>query len=263
MVEGDAEQILVPELFIKVFGVSLDEMGVSLVNIGSTGFENLATLFSDDRIRRRCAIVTDLDDLPVIENKVDQDEWKSFSNSKKAGLERQVRLQQFSKFNQWIEVFFAKNTFEVDFLRAGNQAVIQKVLPSLYSQQAAIAKSVAAITSNDISDSNLEILRLAKMEGKGWFAILLAKQITHETIIPDYILNAVAFAAPPLPIRMRAGIANFRLGKMGDQPKAIALSQEFQGVLEDPNIERVTRFVSQFCNAFPSDPLTTFFVLQP
>jgi len=49
-------------LIKKVFGVSLDELGVSLINIRSTGFENVAVLFHDQRIRKRCAIVTDLDD---------------------------------------------------------------------------------------------------------------------------------------------------------------------------------------------------------
>lgn len=36
LVEGDAEQILIPILFKKVFGISLDELGISLINIGST-----------------------------------------------------------------------------------------------------------------------------------------------------------------------------------------------------------------------------------
>ncbi|MBW4968630.1 ATP-dependent endonuclease, partial [Pseudoalteromonas sp. CR1] len=61
MVEGDAEQILIPQMFKKVFGISLDEIGISLVNIGSTGFKNVARLFHKDRIQKNCAILTDLD----------------------------------------------------------------------------------------------------------------------------------------------------------------------------------------------------------
>lgn len=59
--EGDAEEILVPILIKNVLGVSLDELGISLINIRSTGFQNVAVLFDDARIRKRCSIVTDLD----------------------------------------------------------------------------------------------------------------------------------------------------------------------------------------------------------
>lgn len=46
LVEGDAEEILIPILIKNVFGVSLDELGISLINIRSTGFENVSQLFS-------------------------------------------------------------------------------------------------------------------------------------------------------------------------------------------------------------------------
>ena len=49
LVEGDAEEILVPMMIKKVLGVSLDELGISLINIRSTGFENVAQLFCDNR----------------------------------------------------------------------------------------------------------------------------------------------------------------------------------------------------------------------
>jgi putative ATP-dependent endonuclease of OLD family len=61
LVEGDAEEILIPILVKKVMGISLDELGISLINIRSTGFENVAVLFHNDRIRKRCGIITDLD----------------------------------------------------------------------------------------------------------------------------------------------------------------------------------------------------------
>src|SRR5690606_22609336 len=61
LVEGDAEEILIPLMVKKVLGVSLDELGISLINIRSTGFANVSVLFHENRIRRRCAIITDLD----------------------------------------------------------------------------------------------------------------------------------------------------------------------------------------------------------
>ena len=54
LVEGDVEEILIPIMIKKILGFSLDELGISLINIRSTGFENIALLFHSDRIKRKC-----------------------------------------------------------------------------------------------------------------------------------------------------------------------------------------------------------------
>ncbi len=91
LVEGDAELILIPELFKEVFGISLDEIGVSLISIGSTGFENVARIFHEDRIKKNCAILTDLDasivDLPA-DSDTDDAYQKHCRASEKKGSER-------------------------------------------------------------------------------------------------------------------------------------------------------------------------------
>ena len=38
LVEGDAEEILVPMMIKKVWGVSLDELGICLLNLRLSGF---------------------------------------------------------------------------------------------------------------------------------------------------------------------------------------------------------------------------------
>lgn len=45
--------------------MTLDELGISLINIGSTGFKNVASIFYNDRVMRKCAIITDLDTLII------------------------------------------------------------------------------------------------------------------------------------------------------------------------------------------------------
>lgn len=87
LVEGDAELILIPAMFKAVFGLSLDEVGISVVNMSSTVFEHIACLFDNQRIHRKCAIITDLDE--AIENlpanpEDDNDEQKNegFPNSR-------------------------------------------------------------------------------------------------------------------------------------------------------------------------------------
>ena len=44
----------------------MDEMGIGLVNVGSVSFEYIASLFSEERIKRTCAIVTD-EDIQIVE----------------------------------------------------------------------------------------------------------------------------------------------------------------------------------------------------
>lgn len=61
LVEGDGEEILIPNIIKTALGVSLDELGIGLVNVGSVSFEYIASLFSEERIQRSCAIVTDED----------------------------------------------------------------------------------------------------------------------------------------------------------------------------------------------------------
>lgn len=87
LVEGDVEEILIPIMVKKTLGISLDELGISLINVRSTGFENLALLFHNQRIKKRCAIITDLD--RSITGKV--------TKAHKLGLSRKEKLRGLKK----------------------------------------------------------------------------------------------------------------------------------------------------------------------
>lgn len=200
LVEGDAEEILIPVLFKSVFGLSLDELGVSLVNIRSTGFENVASLFHSDRIRKRCGIMTDRDAtfFDVTLNPADDDATVKIKRDAIAsatdGTQRFDRLTTFAAGNPFVEVFFAPHTFEVDFVAAGNGPAVVKVLPEIYQQPAAITRWTQWLEDPLLSTSGWAVLDLAKKSGKGWFAILLGKFIKPDVIIPEYIVNAILFA---------------------------------------------------------------------
>ena len=110
LVEGDAEEIIIPIMVKKTLGVSLDELGISLINVRSTGFENLAQLFHNHRIKKKCAIITDLDASITGEN----------TKAAKIGISRKEKLEALKKKSKWIKAFYASHTFEIDFLQAGN-----------------------------------------------------------------------------------------------------------------------------------------------
>lgn len=218
LVEGDAEEILIPVMVKKVLGISLDELGISIVNIRSTGFENIALLFSDQRIKKRCAILTDLDasisSVAVAEG--DSTAVASFrakaSASQAVGANRKSRLEEFSSDNPWLGVFFAPHTFEVDFLAEGNVDTVVSIISDVYSSPSHQLTAKAAIESADAFESGYRILKMAEKMGKGWFAILLAENIDHRTVIPTYIREAIRFAHPGLSAEAWLNILTYRLG---------------------------------------------------
>lgn len=265
MVEGDAEQIVLPVLIEKVLGVSLDELGVSLVNIGSTGFENLAVLFHKDRVRRRCAILTDLDEIAVAQGDVTAKEWAHYENSRDAGLERKNKLDGLFDQNKWVKISYAPYTFEVDFLQAGNSSYIKSSLKDIYANEdgAYVKSSEAKLDDATPTTNNLEVLRLAKKVGKGWFAILVAKQIDSNTIVPDYILEAIAFASPVISSKMKLSMVNHRVADMkaSGKPEALAFEQKHTtGLAQNTNEYRQECF-QDFQDTFTTDSLTKFLAL--
>lgn len=188
LVEGDGEEILLPSLIKNIFGVSLDELGIGLVNIGSVGFENIASIFAPERLRRRCAIVTDLD------TEMEGAE-KSKENAAKKGKSRQEKLDNLFSANPWVNTFYAPYTFEVDFASyEENRKYIKEIIQSHYIQKAAIQKHTTAIegTASQRYDS---VLTLANSIGKGWYSTLLASKVDCCAVIPEYVLDAIVFAS--------------------------------------------------------------------
>lgn len=218
LVEGDAEEILIPIMVKKVFGVSLDELGISLINIRSTGFENVAQLFHNDRIRRKCAILTDLDDAICDTTEIvsDSDALKKYkkkvAGSKEKGLARKAKLDAFEAGNIWIKAFYAKHTFEVDFITEGNELAVKKIIKQVYVDQGTRDVAKADIKDADVAVYGKRVLTMAKQEGKGWFAIMLGKHISYKTIIPNYIIDSIFFAKETSP-NIIADIIDYRIKK--------------------------------------------------
>lgn len=218
LVEGDAELILIPAMFKSMFGLSLDEIGVSVINMSSTVFEHVASLFDDHRIHRKCAIVTDLDvSIDVLPNNPQNDnaEQKKMRDSQKSGEERADRLNEAYRENQWIEVFYAPHTFEIDFALSGNEFEVGKVLNSIYDRSHDIRESTKKLDSGNETIVGKETLRLAKKEGKGWFALLLAENLNSNTYMPDYILKAISFTSEHITKEHIEAMAKYRIKDKG------------------------------------------------
>jgi len=270
LVEGDAELILVPEMFKKVFNLRLDEIGISIINMNSTVFKHIALLFHEDRIKRRCAIITDLDKSIVPED--DDDYENIYKNSQEAGLIRKDELDARFRGNEWVEVFYAPHTFEVDFMMSGNRWEVKQVLNNIYQGEhhqtkAAKLLSVQKLDSEDIAIAGKEVLRLAKQVGKGWFALDIANYVNYRTNIPSYILHAIAFTSNHLNLSHLEIMANYRIqAAINDENEwdDVDIFKEVyrqKNELLDNNEYSVIEFLRIYMNNLPDDPLTQFIQL--
>lgn len=218
LVEGDAEEILIPLMVKQVLGVSLDELGISLINIGSTGFSNVSVLFHDARIRRRCSIITDLDAAFMDPNPLPGDDAGTLAfkgkllRSQESGQARRVALDAEVAGNPWVRPFYAAHTFEVDFVAAGNVEKVVASVNTVYSQAATQLLSTVQLRSGDPAQYGRRVLTMANHEGKGWFAIRLGKLVDHTTVIPPYIRQALVFAHGSFSKELLFNILKHRLG---------------------------------------------------
>lgn len=263
MVEGDAEEILLPALVKEVLGVSLDELGISLINVGSTGFENVAVVFHEERLKKRCAIITDLDAafIDTVANPLDDEPTKKAKDkarrSQEAGQGRKIRLDGFAAGNPWVTVHYAPHTFEVDFIAAGNHRAVVAALPDIYTDPGTIAAATEDLQSGNLPQYGRRVLAVAKYAGKGWFAIQVAKKIDANTALPDYIAEALFAAHRPTPAII-ASIMRYRLDLLEKSdlvdPQAVAVMRAHVGRYSDGEID-LPALLGEMNAAFPADQI--------
>ena len=259
LVEGEAELVMIPGMMRATLGLNPDEMGISVIAMNSAFFEHVAILFHDERIRRRCAIVTDMDraviDLP--ENVEEDDLYQRHAReSQKAGERRHDSLQGFTENNSWVSGFFAKHTFEVDFLLADNVRSVEEVVDKIYTRHQDKERVKEALNLDDLSVSGQQILKLANKVGKGWFALLLSESLDVNTFVPEYVLRAVAFAAESVTASMLKHMGLFRIGnELFDDE----LRDEFPPFIELKEMEPGA-FINLYRETAPDDDLSEFIV---
>lgn len=192
LVEGDGEEILIPNIVKTALGISLDELGIGLINVGSVSFEYIASLFDESRIRRSCAIVTD-EDVQIVEK------TSSFyrKGAQTRGVNRKEKLVNLYNGNEWVEAFYAPHTLEIDFAlvdKRANSGYINKAIDLNYTDLNTIKSHKTNLKSGTDAECANTVLTLARDMGKGWYAIILSRYIDMVVSIPQYILQAIAYA---------------------------------------------------------------------
>ena len=250
LVEGDGEEILIPALVKKVLGVSLDEMGIGLINIGSVGFENVACIFDELRLQRKCSIVTDLD-------AVVNDAKKSKPIAMERGTSRKEKLSSLFDKNPYVNVFYAPHALEVDFAsKESNKEFVYTVIKNTYKDDDVIERHISAIKSGTEAERYDSVMTVASKIKKGWYATLLAETINGRAIIPMYILDAIVFAA-------RNILSEKLLWKMAQYSfEQCDLGNDFENLRaafkDAKSSKEIQETIKKFCDKFPNNMFSLF-----
>ena len=250
LVEGDGEEILIPALVKKVLGVSLDEMGIGLINIGSVGFENVACIFDELRLQRKCSIVTDLD-------AVVNDAKKSKPIAMERGTSRKEKLSSLFDKNPYVNVFYAPHALEVDFAsEERNKQFVYTVIKNTYKDDDVIERHISAIKSGTEAERYDSVMTVASKIKKGWYATLLAETINGRAIIPMYILDAIVFAA-------RNILSEKLLWKMAQYSfEQCDLGNDFENLRaafkDAKSSKEIQETIKKFCDKFPNNMFSLF-----
>lgn len=253
LVEGDGEEILIPNLIKNALGVSLDEMGIGLVNVGSVSFEYIASLFSEERIKRTCAIVTD-EDIQIVET--DSKLYKA--EAEKRGKSRKKKLADLYGTNPWVESFFAPHTLEVDFALAdarANSDYISEVVELNYVDTNTIKRHKENLKQGTDAACANTILTLARDMGKGWYATTLSNYIDIAVTVPQHILGAIAFASKEvISIDIVFKMIEYSLSGY-DEKEVLALKKESEKVKTQ---EERKEFIKKFRERYKDDVVAKF-----
>lgn len=257
LVEGDGEEILIPNLVKKVLGITLDEIGVGLINVGSVGFENIACIFDEKRLQRNCAIITDSDvQIP--------DAKHQKSEAEKRGKTRKVKLGKLFADNKYVNSFYAPHTLEIDFADiSANRTYITSIIDITYQEdmggnpkKTQLCKELHKKNLNGTDAERYDTLAvITNRIGKGWYATLLADQINSATIIPDYILEAIAFASLEIITqKIKLKMVRFAIDQYEETEDVITIK-----TLAHSSIDKLDeqKAIKTFCNKFPDDMVST------
>ncbi len=263
LVENDAEEILIPILCKKIFGLSLDELGVSLIHARSTGFKNVAKIFHETRIKKRCSIITDfVASFIDMASTTDETEFEEkYKMAQEIGFAHKADLDDFVQGNPYLSVHCAENTFEIDFL-TDNSEITKALVPEIYTQDTTIAED--HLLSENKMHNIRHLLHVINKQNKGELAVLLARHITHKTILPAYISKAIFFARQNLTDEIFVNIYKHRF-KCAFEYEEITLEtkNEIENICREFRMKNIdlTTLKSEMRSRLPEDQIHD--ILEP
>lgn len=197
LVEGPAEQFVIPPLAKKVLGIDLDEEGIAIVPIFGTHFASYAKLFGPGGIQKKCAILTDGDLAP-------SDADPNIGADEGEDEPAPVRQDLNALRGQYVEVFTCQTTFERELTVAGTLAMLKAATREIGAPRVGdglqrLEERIAAGQQPDLNPGKDGVLRTAKRFGKARFAQVISKHVAAATSVPDYVRDALTWLISDAP----------------------------------------------------------------
>lgn len=185
LVEGVAEQLLVPELAGKI-GRPLSRSGVAVINIGGVAFAPFIGLFHDDRLPYRCAVISDGDPPNAQDLGEQADADPGLSAVASALLAREGGN---------LRVCLARRTLEWDLAAEGNWDELINALSPLKPR---VAASLTQAHEQSSAEQKADALLEKVKDIKGPFAQQLAARVHGATDfhVPLYLREAIEWVTP-------------------------------------------------------------------
>lgn len=189
LVEGPAEQFVIPPLVKHVFGIDLDEEGIAVVPIFGTHFSSYAKLFGPGGIEKKCAILTDGDLTP---SDADPNAAQEEGDDGPAAERESLNALR----GPYIEIFTCLTTFERELTVAGTLSMLVAATREVGAPRTADAlqrlqQQVARGARPNLNAAKESVLRTAKKVGKARFAQVVSKHTSLAAAVPQYVRDAL------------------------------------------------------------------------
>ena len=189
LVEGPAEQYLIPQLAMAVMDLDLDEEGIAVIPIFGTHFGAYAKLFGPGGIKKKCAILTDGDLLP---SDADPDEEAEEEEEDPAPSRQELEALR----GEYVQIFMCETTFERELTLPGTLRMLEAGTreigaPRLANALLQLEQQTVAGEQPDLASAKDRVLRTAKRFGKARYAQTLSKHAATATAMPDYLRSAL------------------------------------------------------------------------
>lgn len=197
LVEGPAEQFVIPPLVKKVLGIDLDEEGIAIVPIFGTHFASYAKLFGPGGIQKKCAILTDGDMKPS-----DADPNIAAEQEEDEPLPARQDLNALR--GQYVEVFTCQTTFEREITLPGTLAMLKAATREIGAARVAdilqrLEDQIAGGRRPNLNPGKDGVLRTAKRFGKARFAQVISKHVASASSVPEYVREALDWLTADAP----------------------------------------------------------------
>lgn len=180
LVEGISEAILLPEMVKALNLQSLDKSAVSIIAVGGLSFRPFLRLFGEEKIERRCAVLTDGDCRG----------WPADKDGAFA-CSRVVDLKKEFASNPYVKVFHSKKTLEYDLFLEGNRGYILKALRE--TEGCSMQRVDSLESTADNREAAKLFVEILEDTTKGRFAQALAREIDSGFQVPKYIRQALDY----------------------------------------------------------------------